>query len=101
MSTMSPLALNVPLAKSMSFLVYWMSVSFLKSCMRSISMPGRRLMSWLRYEDGLPSPYMHETDATIMTSRLSSWAAVAECLSLSISSLMSASFSMYMSVDGT
>ena len=94
MSTMSPLARKDPLAKSMSLRVYWMSVSLRRSCMRSISMPGLRLMSWLRYDDGLPRPYMHETEATMMTSRLSSCAAVAECLSLSISSLISASFSM-------
>ena len=85
----------------MSFLVYWISTSFLKSCILSISMPGLRLISWLRYDDGLPSPYMQDTDATIITSRLSSCAAVAECLSLSISSLMSASFSIYISVEGT
>ena len=50
---------------------------------------------------GLPSPYMHETLATMMTSRLSERAAVAECLSFSISSLISESYSIYVSVDAT
>ena len=40
---------------------------------------------------------MHDTDATIITSLLSNSAAVAECLNLSISSFIDASFSMYVS----
>ncbi len=44
---------------------------------------------------------MQETDATISTSLRSSSALVAEWRSLSISSLMLASFSMNVSVEGT
>ena len=44
---------------------------------------------------------MHETLATINVSRRSSNALVAEWRSLSISSLIEASFSMYVSVEGT
>ena len=43
---------------------------------------------------------MHETEATMITSRRSSTACVAECRSRSISSLMAESFSMNVSVDG-
>jgi tRNA(Met) C34 N-acetyltransferase TmcA len=42
---------------------------------------------------------MHDTEATTMTSRRVSRAAVAECRNRSISSLMLESFSMYVSVD--
>lgn len=42
---------------------------------------------------------MHDTEATIITSLVSNSAAVAECLSLSISSLIDASFSIYVSDD--
>ena len=44
---------------------------------------------------------MHDTEATIITSFLSKSAAVAECLNLSISSFIEASFSIYVSVDAT
>jgi hypothetical protein len=44
---------------------------------------------------------MHETLATMMVSRRSSNALVAECRILSISSLIEASFSMKVSVLGT
>jgi hypothetical protein len=44
---------------------------------------------------------MHDTLATTMTSVRSSNAFVEAWRSLSISSLMDASFSMYVSVDGT
>ena len=40
---------------------------------------------------------MHDTDATIITSFVSNNDAVAECLNLSISSFIDASFSMYVS----
>ena len=40
---------------------------------------------------------MQDTEATIITSFVSKSDAVAECLSLSISSLIDASFSMYVS----
>ena len=43
---------------------------------------------------------MHDTDATTMTSRRVSRAAVAEWRSRSISSLIEESFSMYVSLDG-
>ena len=43
---------------------------------------------------------MHETDATIITSLVSNRDKVAECLNLSISSLIDESFSIYVSVDG-
>ena len=46
---------------------------------------------------GLPSPYIHDTEATIITSFLSESDAVAECLSLSISSFIAESFSIYVS----
>lgn len=49
---------------------------------------------------GSPKPYMHETEATIITSLVSNNDNVAECLNLSISSFMDASFSMYVSDDG-
>ena len=42
---------------------------------------------------------MHETDATTITSLVSKSEAVAECRSLSISSLIEASFSIYVSDD--
>ena len=42
---------------------------------------------------------MHDTDATIITSFVSKRDAVAECLNLSISSLIDASFSIYVSDD--
>ena len=44
---------------------------------------------------------MHDTDATMRTSRRSKSAAVAAILSLSISSLICVSFSMYVSDCGT
>jgi hypothetical protein len=44
---------------------------------------------------------MHETEATISVSRLVSSAYVAAWRMRSISSLMSESFSMYVSVEGT
>jgi hypothetical protein len=43
---------------------------------------------------------MHETLATMMTSRRSKSARVAACRSLSISSLREESFSMYVSLRG-
>jgi hypothetical protein len=43
---------------------------------------------------------MHDTDATTMTSRLSSSERVAECRMRSISSFTRASFSMYVSDCG-
>ena len=43
---------------------------------------------------GDPRPYIQDTEATMITSSRSERAAVAECLSLSISSLISESFSM-------
>ena len=49
---------------------------------------------------GSPKPYIHETEATIITSLVSNKERVAECLNLSISSLIDESFSMYVSVDG-
>ena len=42
---------------------------------------------------------MHETEATTITSLVSKRDAVAECLNLSISSLIEASFSIYVSDD--
>ena len=42
---------------------------------------------------------MHDTDATIITSLVSNNDAVAECLSLSISSFIDASFSIYVSEE--
>jgi hypothetical protein len=44
---------------------------------------------------------MHDTDATISTSRRSSSDAVAELRMRSIASLIAESFSMYVSVRGT
>ena len=44
---------------------------------------------------------MHETDATTITSLLSSKALVAEWRNLSISSLTLDSFSIYVSLEGT
>ena len=44
---------------------------------------------------------MHETEATMITSRRVSSACVAAWRIRSISSLMDESFSMYVSVDGT
>ena len=44
---------------------------------------------------------MHDTEATMITSRRASSACVAAWRMRSISSLMIASFSMYVSVDGT
>ncbi len=44
---------------------------------------------------------MQDTDATITTSRLSNKERVAECRRRSISSLIVASFSMYVSLWGT
>ena len=44
---------------------------------------------------------MHETDATIITSLVSKRDSVAECLSLSISSFIDASLSIYVSVLAT
>ena len=46
------------------------------------------------YSSGFPNPYIHETLATTITSFLSSRDLVAECLNFSISSLISASFSI-------
>ena len=43
---------------------------------------------------------MHDTDATIITSLVSNNDAVAECLNLSISSFIDASFSIYVSDCG-
>ena len=53
------------------------------------------------YSLGEPSPYIQETDETTMTSSLNSKALVAECLNLSISSFIFASFSIKVSVLGT
>ena len=49
---------------------------------------------------GSPKPYMHETEATIITSLVSNNDNVAECLNLSISSFIEESFSIYVSVEG-
>ena len=43
---------------------------------------------------------MHDTEATTSTSRLVSSDCIAECRSRSMSSLISVSFSMYVSVRG-
>ena len=61
-------------------------------------MPGLRDMDMPLNSSGLPRPYMHETLATTITSFLSARDAVAESLSLSISSLIAESFAMYVSV---
>ena len=74
----SPLTLNVPLEKSISFLSYCISTSFFIISLRSFSIPVLKLNVSFLYSSGLPSPYIHETDATIITSRLSNNADVAE-----------------------
>ncbi len=100
-SSMSPLTLKVPLEKSMSFLSYWISISFLTISSLSRFIPGLSDIDRSLYSSGFPRPYMQDTDATIMTSLLSKSADVAECLSLSISSFIDESFSMNVSVCGT
>ena len=60
----------------------------------SLSCPGRSEILMPVHSSGLPSPYMQETDATTMTSFRSVSAAVAESLSLSISSFIEESFSI-------
>ena len=94
----SPLTLNVPLEKSTSFLSYWISISFFITSSLSFIIPCLRLIVSFLYSSGLPNPYMQDTEATIITSFLSNNADVAECLSLSISSFIDASFSINVSV---
>ena len=52
------------------------------------------------YSSGRPKPYMADTLATTTTSSLVSNVKVASCLSLSISSSIAESFSMYESLVG-
>jgi hypothetical protein len=59
------------------------------------------ILSYFHNLSGLRSPYIHDTEATIITSLVSNRLAVAECLNLSISSLIDASFSIYVSVEAT
>ena len=77
-SKLSPLTLKVPLAKSMSFLSYCISISFLITSSLSLIIPGLKDIVSFLYSSGLPSPYMQETEATIITSLLSKSAEVAE-----------------------
>ncbi len=82
----------------MSFLSYCISTNFLIISSLSFSIPSLKDIVNFLYSSGLPSPYMQDTEATIITSFLSNKAAVAECLNLSISSFIDASFSIYVSL---
>lgn len=83
-----------PRARSTSLRSYWTSMRRRSNASRGIMEPTSSPVAPLRYSDGRPSPYMQDTEATTMVSRASSSDRVAECLSLSISSLMLAVFSM-------
>ena len=63
--------------------------------------PTFSIKSLFRYSSISPIPYIHETDATTITSLFDKRAAVAECLNSSISSLIEESFSIYVSVLAT
>ena len=53
------------------------------------------------YGLGIPSPYIQLIEATTITSRLSKSDLVAECLNISISSLIEAVLAIYVSLTGT
>ena len=61
--------------------------------------PEMELSSIEEYDSMLPKPYMHETEATMMTSFSSKTLRVAPCRIRSICSLMAESFSIYVSVE--
>lgn len=85
----------------MSLRAYCMATSRFIMLSRGKVIPGRSDSTWFLYSSGSPSEKMQETDATIMTSRRSKSALVAEWRSLSISALTDASFSIYISFPGT
>jgi hypothetical protein len=71
-----------------------MPTSFRKRSWRSIHSPTLNSCIWRRYSSGDPMPKMHETEATITTSRRARSDAVAAWRRRSISSLIDESFSM-------
>ena len=97
----SPLTLNVPLFKSISFRSYNMSTNFFSIISLSMVSPTVRVSIFFLYSSISPMPYMHDTEATTITSSLDIKLLVALCLSSSISSFIIESFSIYVSVDGT
>ena len=66
-----------------------------------IDSPSTNLTAAFKYSLGMPRPYIQLIDATTITSFLSNNDRVAECLSISISSLIDAVFAMYVSLTGT
>ena len=99
-STMSPLTLNRFLVKSISFRSNCIATSFLISSFLVMIIPGRSEITKCLYSTGSPKEYIQETLDTTITSLRSNKAAVAECLILSMSSLMAESFSIYISLPG-
>ena len=99
-SIMSPWTLKVPLLKSISFLSYNISINFINNWFLSIVWPTLNVSIFFSYSSFSPIPYIHDTDATTITSFDDKRALVAACLSSSISSFIDESFSMYVSVWG-
>ena len=79
---------------AVSLRVYCMPTSLRNSSWRSIHSPTLNSCIWRRYSSGEPIPKMHETEATMTTSRRASNEAVAAWRRRSISSLIDESFSM-------
>ena len=95
MSTVSPLARKQPRLNSISLLLYKASTKRRNSVLRLMVIP---VFKWMMLEPkarGSAMPYKQETEETTMTSLLpESSEAVVRKRSLSISSLISSSFSM-------
>ena len=91
---MSPRTRKVPRSKRLVVAGVLDVDEVAQDALRRIVWPFLRLRTILPYSSGEPRPKMQETEATMTTSRRSKRARVAAWRSLSISSLMSASFSM-------
>ena len=90
----SPLTLKVPLFKSKSFLSYNISTSFFNTSSLGVVSPTLRVNIFFLYSSTSPIPYIHDTEATTMTSFLDIKLDVALCLNSSISSFIDESFSI-------
>ena len=93
-SITSPRTRKQPRFKSISLRSYWIVTSARSTSSRSFCIPGRRDTLIPENSSGEPRPKIQETLATTTTSRRSERDAVADNLSLSISSLIAESFAI-------
>ena len=91
---MSPRTRNVPRPSAWSLRLYWSETSLRSSSSRSTNPPLTSTWQFALYVSGEPRPKMHDTEATITTSRRANSDAVAAWRSRSISWLIAESFSM-------